>query len=210
MPHKRIDPVKPEGLLETTKKLIQANNILDNRVLFYWLGSWNVNRPYGVGSVVTDGTSTWIAIRPNTGVVPINGLDWVEIGTSASGVTREIINHTTGFVVSGTEVTGEIDIAKSFVLNKVTSDQPARIRFYCTDAFRTADASRPVGTDPTGEFGLLLELILTSSFLDFSLAPPAPGYNDDTPITSTIYYAIRNDGVDGSINLDIDTTILVL
>lgn len=119
------------------------------------------------------------------------------------------LSFVTPAIASGDEIAGEVEIAKSFIINRVTSDSDVRIRLYATNDFRIADGGRPVGVDPTGEHGLLLELVLIPIFLDFSLAPPAVGYNGDDPQSSAIYYAIQNNGASGPVNLTIYYTELV-
>lgn len=64
-----------------------------------------------------------------------------------------------------------------------------RIRLYRSLASLRADESRPYTTDPTGSHGVIFDTIITTP--DKLLAyPPAIGFNDDEPETSTIYYRI--------------------
>lgn len=133
-----------------------------------------------------------------------------QLELEGTGANVRSLDFTTEVMATGAEVSGSVDIAKSFIINQVTADKPCRIRLYSTNQFRIDDAGRPVGTDPVGEHGLLLELVLIPIFLDFSLAPPAIGYNGDNPKTSAIYYSIQNNGVAGPINLTMDYTELVL
>ena len=53
----------------------------------------------------------------------------------------------------------------------MSADAAARIRIYATTAHRAADAARAVGTDPTGDHGVELDVNLTSSILSVTLAP---------------------------------------
>lgn len=72
----------------------------------------------------------------------------------------------------------------------VNVDQAMRVRVYGSDAARDADAARPIGEDPTGEHGLILELVLDAA-TDWTLAPPAAGFNP-LPTDSQFYVRITN------------------
>lgn len=81
---------------------------------------------------------------------------------------------------------------------KVATDRAARIRVYGTSAKRAADASRPMGVDPTGDHGLLFELIsgydwvrgLITGPLSYTLSPGVDFASDDG--TKVFYIAVTN------------------
>lgn len=77
--------------------------------------------------------------------------------------------------------------AAAFRLYKIVTDQEARIRLYTTTAKRDADAARPVGTDPTGDHGVILDVVTTASVLSLELSPTVdaylPGTAGTVPIT---------------------------
>lgn len=133
-----------------------------------------------------------------------------EMAVFGVGAKIKTMEFTTETMAIGGEVSGSVNIAKAFIIHRVVADQPCRIRLYSTNDFRINDSGRPIGTDPTGEFGLLLELVLIPSFLDFSLSPPAVCYNGDNPISSATYFAVQNMGAGGPINISVDYTELVL
>ena len=87
---------------------------------------------------------------------------------------------------------GTVELGKTFVLNRISTDKAARVRLYQTAAFRTADAARPVGTDPEGEHGLICDFNLTTGNLTWNSSPIPNGANGDTSRTADIYYSIQN------------------
>lgn len=52
-------------------------------------------------------------------------------------------------------------------------DRPARVRFYATAAQQAADLSRSAGTDPSGNHGVLLDVVFSSGDLERVLTPTA-------------------------------------
>ncbi len=75
-------------------------------------------------------------------------------------------------------------------LLKIETDIPARVRVYDSTAARTADASRPIGTDPTGAHGVILDFVTTVSILEWWLNPVVDGYT--TAGTDSVPVAITN------------------
>jgi hypothetical protein len=92
-------------------------------------------------------------------------------------------------------VTQTIDInpaGKVYIINNVITSAACNLRIYGNSAKRIADAIRPTGVIPTGEHGLMFELSLDSSNLDWGLVPPATCCNNDSPIAGVSYITIRN------------------
>lgn len=85
----------------------------------------------------------------------------------------------------------------------VTTSVPARVRVYQTAAYRTADAARLSTVDPTGDHGLLLEVVTATGALAVTLSPQVVGYNGDTPKASALYVAITNRHT-GASAIDVD------
>jgi len=71
---------------------------------------------------------------------------------------------------SGTFTLGSSQVHEALT---VTADRAARVRFYATTAQRDADTARAIGTDPTGNHGLLLETVLTAGNLAYTVSPSA-------------------------------------
>ena len=89
--------------------------------------------------------------------------------------TRTTATYTTGSLVASGQETGVVALAAGYRLYVVSTDRPARVRLYATVAYRDADASRPKGTDPSGDHGVVLEVITASDLLEVTLAPVVNG-----------------------------------
>ena len=72
----------------------------------------------------------------------------------------------------------------------IETDKAARVRAYDSTASRTADASRPVGTDPTGQHGVIFDVVTTASTLTWWLNPVVDGYTTDAG--DTVPLAVTN------------------
>jgi hypothetical protein len=79
-------------------------------------------------------------------------------------------------------------MASGYRLHTIETDRACRVRLYTTSAKRTADAARSVGTDPTGDHGLMFEFVATGA-VDYDLSPLVDGY---CPTGTDVYYAIEN------------------
>ena len=77
------------------------------------------------------------------------------------------------------------------MMYKINTNAAAWVRFYITDAARTADASRSQGIDPSAGAGVIAEVI-TAGSETVILSPGVLGYNDDATPTTTIYVAVTN------------------
>lgn len=76
-------------------------------------------------------------------------------------------------------------------LLQLQADRACRVRFYSRAAYRTADASRPVGTDPAGEHGLLAEFVFETSNLLWDCSPVPELFNLDD-LSATMLAAVQN------------------
>ena len=83
-----------------------------------------------------------------------------------------------------------VTLKPGYRLLKVETDVAARVRVYDSTANRTADAARAVGTDPTGEHGVILDFVTTAGNLAWWLNPVVDGYT--TAGTDTVPLAITN------------------
>lgn len=92
---------------------------------------------------------------------------------------------------------------------KITSNRPARVRFYTTTAKRDADASRAIGTDPTGDHGVLLDVVFTSSMLSLDLSPTVMLHNEESPRIKSLGYIVDNlDANAGTVNINVDFQVI--
>lgn len=110
-------------------------------------------------------------------------------GTSGGLPSRTTTTVTSTSIADDGTWTGEVTVAPGYRLLKVETDRAARVRVYDSSASRTADASRPVGTDPSGVHGVILDLVTTAGSLAWWLSPVVDGYtadaSDSVPLSVT-------------------------
>lgn len=111
-------------------------------------------------------------------------------GPSGSGYTRTTKIHTTAALATGAIENSTLTVSPGWRAFKMSTSRPARVRVYSTATQRTADATRAVGTDPTGNHGLLLELITTAAALSYVLSPIVDLMSEDG--SSDFYVAVTN------------------
>lgn len=126
------------------------------------------------GTVVGDGATAW------------NALPYQGIGG------RDTASHTTASLAAAAAEDFTLALSKSFALFKVETDVQARVRLYASAAYRTADAARAIGVDPTGDHGLIAEVVTTPSMLSVWLSPVAVGGAADGG--AAVYGRIDNTG----------------
>lgn len=107
-------------------------------------------------------------------------------------LARTSITWTTGSLANNASENDDEAMAKACQAYSITTDRAARVRAYSTSAHRTADAARAAGTDPTGNHGCLLDVVLVAGTLTIDFSPLVNLVNlDGTPAT-TIYFAVTN------------------
>ena len=167
----------------------------------YWRGdkTW-ANLTWGViagkpnfATVATSGSYDDLSNKPTIlPDAPANGTiygrqnnGWVPVPTGGGGGSL-VLNSAT--VAAGNNTLGCGKVAS---ITKCVSTAPARIRLYCTAAGRTADASRPIGTQAANNVGLILEFVAATGILGAELNPVPTAHNGDTPVASVVYAAIE-------------------
>lgn len=100
------------------------------------------------------------------------------------------MQFTTSTLADGAIENDTVTIYPGYRILHVATDRAARVRAYASAADRTADASRPPGTDPTGDHGVLLDVVTTSGDLDWRMTPAVDAYTDDE--TSNVPVAVTN------------------
>jgi hypothetical protein len=100
-----------------------------------------------------------------------------------SAATATLSNNTTGNL----NITG----FKGYLLFKIQSSHAAWIRIYTNAASRTADAGRSEDVDPGSNSGVIAEVVTTGS-QTIIVSPGVLGFNDETPLTTTIPIAVTN------------------
>lgn len=80
---------------------------------------------------------------------------------------------TTGSLANGAAEQGTFTLSSAEVHQGLvmSADKACRVRFYASTAQRTADLSRPISQDPTGDHGLLLEVVFPPGSLSRVLGP---------------------------------------
>mgnify|MGYP000913807113 CR=1 FL=1 len=76
---------------------------------------------------------------------------------------RDTAVKTTGSLASNAYETSTLSLGPSFSLMKVEVDGPARIRIYSTAAKATADAARSASTLPTGNHGVICDIVIDAA-----------------------------------------------
>ena len=132
-----------------------------------------------VGSAITMYASTGIVSATS-----FSGSNTLKSRTIVSGATTSIENNGIG----NTNITG----FKSYSLMKVGLSTAAWLRLYTDSVSRSADASRPIGVDPTPGSGVIAEVITTGISTTQIITPFVIGGNLDEPASTTIYAAITN------------------
>lgn len=118
-----------------------------------------------------------------------SGSAYFQLGSSGGGSgIREDVTFTSGSIVANASVSGTVNIASRYQLLHITTNHPCRVRLYTSAAKRDADLTRPIGTDPEGNHGLMFEFISTTGLLSADLSPLVDGFAD----TAAIPYSITN------------------
>lgn len=125
-----------------------------------------------------------IVIRGNY----IFALDVDELPSGGGSGIRENVTFTSGSIVANASASGTVSISSRYQLLQITTSHPCRVRLYTSTAKRDADLTRSIGTDPTGNHGLIFEFISTADLLNADLSPVVDGFAD----TAAIPYSITN------------------
>lgn len=112
-------------------------------------------------------------------------------GAGGGGAARQDVVLTTASLAQNASESGTVALGKSYRVIRVATDRAARVRLYTTTAKRDADAARPVGTNPTGDHGLVMELV-TGADLDWDMSPEPLGANREDPVTTAAAYRVTN------------------
>lgn len=169
-----------------------------------WRGPWSAAITYNQRDLVGYAGNTWYALRTSTNVMPVAGLDWSILAAKGgegpkgdTGLTGALADRltatvTTPILATGASWSGLITLAVGWRLYRITTSRPARIRLYGTAAKRDVDAPRPVGTDPTGDHGLLFEYVTYTGVLGTYLSPLVDGASFESPASSAVPVTVEN------------------
>lgn len=116
------------------------------------------------------------------------------IGSSATVLlaVRATATATTSSLASGaTDSTTTVTLGKGYRLYSIQTSRPCRVRLYETAAQKTADLSRPVGTDPASSVGVTFEYVTVDN-TSRTLSPLVDGANLESVPTSVVSMAVTN------------------
>ena len=109
----------------------------------------------------------------------------VKLVGGASTASRSSTTYSGASIAPNASQNGLVDLGKSYVILSVSTSFAARVRVYASQAYRTADVDRPANLAPTGDHGLLLELVTTATDLDWTLSPMVFGGSVEEPYAGT-------------------------
>jgi len=120
---------------------------------------------------------------------------WVEFGSGGGGgsslSSRTTVTGTTASIAANITANIQITGFKGYALYKIGVTNNAWVRVYTTQAARLADATRSSGIDPSGNAGVIAEIITTGN-QNISLSPAVMGYNDEATPNTSIAVAVTN------------------
>jgi hypothetical protein len=117
---------------------------------------------------------------------------YIGAGPQAILPSRAWASATAAGLASGAEANVTLTGSAGVRLLKLTTNQKARIRAYGTADARTADAARAPETDPTGDHGVLLDFMATTTDREWTITPAVDAHNLDEPAANSIYLRITN------------------
>jgi hypothetical protein len=139
-----------------------------------------------------------------TGVADGNVLSYDEANSkwkpaSAGGSTGSgLQSRTTSVLTTESLAPQATDSGKTLALGKfcsvirIQTSRPAWVRVYSSSVHQSDDAARNQSVDPTGEHGVLLEVITESSNLILDLNPAALVFSLDAGQPNTVCVTVKN------------------
>jgi hypothetical protein len=187
-------------------------------------GAWSSGSTYQPLDAVTYNGATWIAAIPVVGIPPgTTPEQWTPItgpqgekgdkgdqGTQgergdmgSSSPPRLIETFTTTTLANGAYSTTTFHLGRSYRVMRVETDRPCRLRLYSTPSKAASDVTRPVTEDPTGDHGLVMEVVTASSLLALDITPQVNGSSMEDPPNPEIPATVNNLGLEGQVELTI-------
>ncbi len=133
------------------------------------------------GGTFEDGDNILVARGPYVVAVPKDS------GGGGLGI-REDVTFSVAALANNATTSNTVNIASLYQLLQITTNHPCRVRLYTSTTKRDADLTRPIGTDPEGNHGLMFEFISITELLSADLSPLVDGFAD----TAAIPYSITN------------------
>jgi hypothetical protein len=110
--------------------------------------------------------------------------------SAASSVASQIFTVSTGTLAAGAFQIVSFTATPVGMFTNISSDFPARLKVFLTNAYAVADNGRPVNIELTGEHGCFLEAVTIPANLNLDLSPPASYYA--TVVGNLLYMSITN------------------
>lgn len=123
--------------------------------------------------------------------------DEITIASSGGGgggglSSRTTVSVTTASIAdAATDNVSITSAAKAYAVLSIQVDAAAWVRVYSSTTARTNDSSRSELVDPDPDAGVHAEII-TAGAATVKFTPTSIGWNDESPVTDTIYLAIKN------------------
>ena len=121
--------------------------------------------------------------------------DEITIASSGGGgglSSRTTVSVTTASIAdAATDNVSITSAAKSYAVLSIQVDAASWVRVYSSSTARTNDSSRTELVDPDPDAGVHAEII-TVGATTVKFTPASIGWNDESPVTDTIYLAIKN------------------
>jgi hypothetical protein len=160
--------------------------------------NFTVESTAGIVTVGINTASTITAaafIGDGSGLTNVSGAGGASSRTTVSGITTVLVVNGIG----NTEISG----FKTYGLLKVGVSSASWVRLYTDSVSRSNDASRSIEVDPITGSGVIAE-VATSGISTVKMTPFIIGFNDDNPVTNTIYVSVKNlSGISTSISVNL-------
>lgn len=135
-----------------------------------------------------------------------NEVNTAVLALQAGGSTRQTVTYTTSSLAVSGENQGSVTLAKSYRLLQVAVSLAARVRLYDRAAKQTADATRQIGSVPTGDHGVVCDFVCTTGLLTVNATPPIIGSSMETTPSTSI--PITVDNLSGATSTGISVTLI--
>jgi hypothetical protein len=96
------------------------------------------------------------------------------------------VTVSTASIANNAQDSLSVALGKAYEIEKIETDVPARVRVYRSSGYRTSDASRAVGVFPTGEHGVIVDVLTTLTNLALDLAPVVHGSDIGTGSNASV------------------------
>jgi hypothetical protein len=126
--------------------------------------------PVTIGDQTTTNTP---GATPNQ--VPVSNGDGTVTWVTITQQSRTTVSVTTSSLLHTAQESVSVALGKAYEIEKIETDFAARVRVYRSAGYRTADAGRAVGTFPTGEHGVIVDVLTDITNLALDLAPTVHG-----------------------------------